>query len=79
MNLLTIKTMNDGEIIRSLLNYETENGAICAFYNELAYAVASPDIKGIMVELITDDGYVTKCERYTAPVPVPVESEGDEE
>ena len=73
MNLLTIKTMNDGSIIRSLVNYETENGAICAFYNELAYAVASPDINRVMVELITDDGHVTKCERYTAPAPVPVE------
>ena len=76
MNLLTIKTMNDGSIIRSLLNYETENEALCAFYNELAYAVASPDIKGVMVELITDDGYVKKCERYNKPVE---ESEGEEE
>lgn len=25
MNLLTIKTMNDGSIIRSLVNYETED------------------------------------------------------
>lgn len=77
MNLLTIKTMNDGSIIRSLLNYETENGALCAFYNELAYAVASPDIKGVMVELITDDGHVKKCERFNKPVEIaPVESEG---
>ena len=70
MNVLTIKTMNDGSIIRSLLNYETENDALCAFYNELAYAVASPDIKGVMVELITDDGHVKKCERYERAVEV---------
>lgn len=76
MNLLTIKAMNDGSIIRSLLNYETENEALCAFYNELAYAVASPDIKGVMVELITDDGHVKKCERFDKPVEiVPEESE----
>jgi len=76
MNLLTIKTMNDGSIIRSLLNYENENGALCAFYNELAYAVASPDIRGVMVELISDDGHVKKCERFAKPVEiVPAESE----
>lgn len=59
MNLLTIKTMNDGSIIRSLLNYETD------------------DIKGVMVEMITDDGHVKKCERFNKPVEIaPVESEG---
>ena len=78
MNLLTIKTMNDGSIIRSLLNYETENEALCAFYNELAYAVASPDIKGVMVEMITDDGYVKKCERFERVVQPVEESEGVE-
>lgn len=76
MNLLTIKTMNDGSIIRSLLNYETENETLCALYNELAYAVASPDIRGVMVEMISDDGHVKKCERYIKPVEIaPVESE----
>lgn len=50
MNLLTIKTMNDGSIIRSL--------------------------KGVMVELITDDGHVKKCERFNKPVEIaPIESE----
>lgn len=79
MNLLTIKTMNDGSIIRSLLNYETENEALCAFYNELAYAVASPDIKGVMVEMISDDGYVSKCERFERAVQPVEESEGEKE
>lgn len=77
MNLLTIKTMNDGSFIRSLLNYETENEALCAFYNELAFAVASPDVKGVMVEMITDDGHVKKCERFDKPVEES-EAEGNE-
>lgn len=76
MNLLTIKTMVDGTIIRSFLNYDTENEALGAFYSELSYTVASPDIRGVVVELITDDGHVKKCERLATPAePITIESE----
>ena len=68
MNLLTIKTMSDGQKIRSFLNYPSYNDALCAFYNELAYATASEDIVGVMVELIDDEGHVRKCEKYNKPV-----------
>lgn len=82
MNLLTIKTMSDGQKIRSFLNYPSYNDALCAFFNELAYATASEDIVGVMVEIIDDEGHVSKCDRYNKPVvhiPEEVtESEGTE-
>lgn len=79
MNVLTIKTMNDNSIIRSLLNYPTEDDALSAFYNELAYATSSENIEAIVVELIDDNGHVKKCDRYSRTVVrIPEESEENE-
>ena len=83
MNLLIIKTLTDGTVARSLLNYPTENEALSALYYELWYATSNADVVSVVAEIITDYGNVTKCERYTAPVPVvaPIEeseAEGDE-
>ena len=83
MNLLIIKTLTDGTITRSILNYPTENEALSALYYELWYATSNADVISIVAEIITDNGNVTKCERYTAPVPAvaPVEeseAESDE-
>lgn len=82
MNLLIIKTLTDGTITRSILNYPTENEALSALYYELWYATSNDGVISVVAEIITDYGNVTKCERYTAPVPNPVpeeESEGDNE
>ena len=80
MNLLTIKTMSDGQKIRSFLNYPSYNDALCAFYNELAYATASEDIVCVMVEIIDDEGHVKKHERYNKPVVhIPEEATESEE
>ena len=82
MNLLVIKTLTDGTVARSLLNYPTENEALSALYYELWYATSNDSVVSVVAEIITDYGNVTKCERYTAPIPVPVpdeESEGDNE
>ena len=80
MNLLVIKTLTDGTIARSLVNYPSENEALSALYYELWYASSNDDVVSVVAEIITDNGNVTKCERYFAPVPVPVEeSEGDNE
>lgn len=73
MNLLIIKTLTDGTVARSLMNYPTENEALSAMYYELWYATSNADVVSVVAEIITDYGNVTKCERYTAPVPVPVE------
>lgn len=76
MNLLVIKTLTDGTMARSLLNYPSENDALSALYYELWYATSDNNLRAIMVELISDDGRVVKCERYNKPVEIaPVESE----
>ena len=73
MNLLIIKTLTDGTVTRSLLNYPTENEALSAFYYELWNATSNDDVVSAVAEIITDYGNVTECERYFAPAPVPVE------
>lgn len=77
MNLLKITTMNDGQIIRSLLNYPSENEALSAMYYELWYATSDENTRSIMVEMISDDGRVTKCERFERAVQPIEESEGE--
>lgn len=75
MNLLKVTTMTDGQIFRILVNYSTENEALAAMYYELWYATSDANTQAIMVELISDDGRVTKCERYARPVVVEMTSE----
>ncbi len=70
MNLLIIKTLKDGTVTRSILNYPTENAALAALYYELWYATSNDGVASIVAEIVTDYGNVTKCERYTTPVPV---------
>jgi len=70
MNLLKITTRNDGQIIRSLLNYPSENEALSAMYYELWYATSDENTRSIMVELISDDGRVVKCERFSRPAEI---------
>lgn len=80
MNLLVIKTLTDGTMARSLLNYPSENDALSALYYELWFATSDNNLRAIMVELISDDGRVVKCERFSRPVEIaPVESEDNEE
>ena len=79
MNLLVIKTLTDGTVTRSLLNYPSENEALSALYYELWYSTSNANVVSVVAEIITDNGNVTKCERYFAPVSNPVhveESEG---
>lgn len=80
MNLLVIKTLTDGTMARSLLNYPSENDALSALYYELWFATSDTNLRAIMVELISDDGRVVKCERFARPVEIePVESEDNAE
>ena len=82
MNLLVIKTLKDGQIIRSLLNYPSEGEATSALYYELWYATSDENVTKIVAEIITDNGNVTKCERWEGHneiiAPVAEESEGNE-
>ena len=70
MNLLVIKTLTDGTMERSLLNYPSENDALSALYYELWFATSDTNLRAIMVELISDDGRVVKCERFSRPVEI---------
>lgn len=78
MNLLTIKTLSDNSIVRSLLNCPTENDALAAMYYELWYSTSDESVKAVVVELVDDNGRVVKCERYERAVEVKPESEVSE-
>ena len=70
MNLLTIKTMKDGNVVREFLHYDSFTAALTALYYALWVATSDPNTASYTAELISDDGRVEKCERYYAPVPV---------
>ena len=84
MNLLVIKTLRDGTIIRTFVNYPTENEATSALYYELWFSTSDENVINVITELISDSGRVHKCERWSGhnepPVPAEeaVESEGNE-
>lgn len=65
MNLITIKGLKDGSIVRGLLNYETEDAAIAAMYYELWYSTSDANTTGLICIIMGDDGEVIKTERYT--------------
>lgn len=79
MNLLVIKTLTDGTIARSIVNYSSKEEAMAAFFYELWYATSDENTRGIVCEIITDDGRVEKCERYEKFIDPVVNMESEEE
>lgn len=65
MNLITIKGLTNGEIVRGLLNYATELEAIAAMYYELWYATSDANTDGLICVIMKDDGEVVKREVYS--------------
>lgn len=65
MNLITIKGLKDGSIVRGLLNYETEDAAIAAMYYELWYATSDENTNGLTCVILRDDGEIIKKEIYS--------------
>ncbi len=65
MNLITIKGLKDGSIVRGLLNYPTESDALAAMYYELWYATSDKNTIGLVCVIMGDDGIVVKREEYT--------------
>lgn len=65
MNLIIIKGLANGETVRNLLNYPTEDAAIAAMYYELWYATSDANTTGLICVIMGDDGEVIKTERYT--------------
>ena len=64
MNLLTIAKLNDGTFSRQLLAYATRDEALTALYMSIASGIANADVSEYTAELISDNGYVSKCERW---------------
>ena len=64
MNLITIKGLKDGSIVRSLLHYETEDAAVAAMYYELWYATSDKNTTGLICIIMNDMGEVVKREEY---------------
>jgi len=70
MNLITIQTLADGNKIRSFLNYETKDAAVCALYSALASAVADTNIINVLCMVMDDTG---RCKKYESWVREPQE------
>ena len=79
MNLLLIVTKTNGEKVRSLLAFETDNEAVSRMYSELAYASAeNSGVSKIVAALVTDELKITKYDKWgKEPTPAP-ESEVNE-
>lgn len=69
MNLITIKGLKDGSIVRGLLNYETEDAAVAAMYYELWYATSDKNTIGLICVIMNDAGEVIKSEKYSKLIP----------
>lgn len=68
MNLLTIAKLNDGTYARQLLAYSTRDEALTALYMSMASGISNADVVEYTAELINDNGYVPKCERWAREV-----------
>lgn len=64
MNLLTLQHTIAGTVSRSLTSYGSVNGALSALYQSMRSSINAPEILSITALLISDDGYVAKCERW---------------
>lgn len=76
MNLITIQTV-DGTVARSMLGYDTYEDALSALYSTMASSIANPNLSRAVCLLMSDDGHVDKCERFSRTIakPNPIESE----
>jgi hypothetical protein len=78
MNLLKIITATDGTVTRALVNFATEEEAMAALYYEMWYASSNENTQAVVCEIISDDGQLSKCERFNRFIPEENESEGKE-
>ena len=64
MNLISIQTLNDGQIVRSLLAYEDYASAASALYYTISSNIVDTSVKSIVCVLLNDKGYIEKQETY---------------
>jgi hypothetical protein len=68
MNLLTLQHTTAGTVSRNLTSYGSNDGALSALYQSMRSSINAPEILSITALLISDDGYVAKCERWAREV-----------
>lgn len=64
MNLISIQTLNDGQVVRSLLAYEDYASAASALYYTMSSNIVDTSVKSIVCVLLNDKGYIEKQETY---------------
>ena len=64
-NLITIQTLNDNNVARSMLAYETEEQAVGALYTTMASGVASETVNRVVCGILSDDGIFSRLENYS--------------
>lgn len=79
MNVLFFKTTSQGAVERTLTHYADNEKALIALFGGMRASINDENIVKVVGEIITDDGNVTKCERFERVVQPVEESEGEEE
>lgn len=79
MNVLFFQHTQDGAVNRTITHYENEEKALIALYGGMRASINDPNIVKVVGEMISDDGYVSKCERFERAVQPVEESEGEKE
>lgn len=76
MNLITIQTV-DGTVARSIGGYDKQEDALSALYSTMASSIANPNLSRAVCLIMSDDGHVDKCEKFSRTIanPNPIESE----
>lgn len=63
-NLITIQTLNDGTVPRSMLAYETEEQALSALYATMSSSLANENINTVVCVIMSDAGLISKHEVF---------------
>lgn len=78
-NLVTIQTV-DGEIVRSMLAYDTMDAVYSAMYSTLAYSTASETVTKCICAILNDEAVMLKKEVWSRTViKVTTEEQTEEE
>lgn len=64
MNLITIQTLDDETVARSLMAYPDGNSAMSAFYSTMASSVASDKVLKATCIIMTDEGLIIRTEHW---------------
>lgn len=70
MNVIFFKTTTQGAVERILTHYGDNEKALIALYGGMRASINDTNIVKVVGEIISDDGYVSKCERYERAVEV---------